>query len=266
MRRRRKFRGTWMPNIGTVQEDPTQAPTAGIDLDISIAGGAGGIVPVVAVTPLILDQPQEPDPFISDLPLSYFTANEYALRRIVGKCFVQTYGFTSTTSEVNLEANAPLVQVTAGFFVARAGDEQSTPDGALRPIGWSTQYLLSYNPDIPDTIREPWIWRRQWLIGNFPTVQMLWQNLTFNTLTVEPGLAWDVPTNNWVGRSVADGPHIDARTRRRVGNDDRLWFAAVAQNYPRRTSGGYDSPSVVRMHLDYRVFGAMRKARNRGAF
>jgi len=267
MRRRRRFKGTWLPNIGTVQAVPTRAPTAGREMAIAIPAGSNQ--PVGGVLPLLMDEPQEPDTFTPDVPLSYFAANEYAIRRIVGKCFITSYGDILTTSTANLNSSPPLILVTSGLFIARAGDEDISATNPDAPIGWSSEGLFSYNPDIPNTIREPWIWRRQWLIGNCVIAQQLWQNMTVSAGDLKPLMAFDLPVNNYIGRAVADGPHVDAKTRRRVGNDDRLWWAVFCQGYPRIGSSDTNSYTVdanIHARLDYRVFGALRKARNRGNF
>ena len=255
-----------MPNIGITQADQTIAPTAGREMELALTGGAtisGGVLPV------IFDAPQEPDQWVEQTnALSFITANEYAIRRIVGKCFCAVQGELKTTSTANLQAETPLVLVTSGLFIARAGDEEGAPDTNDLPIGWSSQGNVSYNPDIPNCIREPWIWRRQWILGNPVMTQMLWQNLTVfptGSNSIHDSLAWNMPHANWMLGSVADGPHFDAKTRRRVGNDDRLWWTVFAQPYP-RLLGGYTNTVQVHARIDLRVFGAMRKARQRGAF
>lgn len=229
---------------------------------------AGSNAPVGGVLPVLMDEPQEPDTFTPDVPMSYFAANEYSIRRIVGKCFVASRALFKTTSQGNLNSSSPLFLVTSGLFIARAGAEDISATNPDTPIGWATEGLYDYNPDIPNAIREPWIWRRQWIIGNSAISQQLWQNMTVDPVTSTPILAFDQPNNNWIGRAVADGPHIDAKTRRRVGNDDRLWWTVFAQNWPRDSDATNDFTENVDIdcHLDIRVFGALRKARNRGNF
>lgn len=266
MRRRRRFKGTWLPNIGIVNAIPTRAPTAGREMVVTIGAGSNEVVG--GVVPIIMDEPQEPDTFTPDIPLAYFTANEYSIRRIVGKCWIQARADWKATSTANLNSSSPCALVTSGLFVARAGTEDISATNPDVPIGWVAEGAFSYNPDIPNAIREPWIWRRQWVIGNPSITNQLWQNMTVDPGITRPMLAWDLPANNFIGRAVADGPHIDAKTRRRVGNDDRLWWCVFAQNFPRDTDATNDYTVDLNLdcHLDVRVFGALRKARNRGNF
>jgi len=261
MRRRRRFKGTWLPNIGIINAtNPLTAPTAGREMVIGIGGGS---TIVGGVLPLIFDAPQEPDAWVErETPLSYLAANEYTIRRIVGKCFVATAAAAFDPTTTNYNNNPPQVLVTSGLFIARAGDDDSTTDTNDLPIGWTSQGTLSYNPDIPDSIREPWIWRRQWILSNVAVKRAMWQDLTVLPPPASQ-IAFDSPSTNWELGSMADGPHLDAKTRRRIGNDDRLWWCVFAQPYPR---GGYTAEVDVYARLDYRVFGALRKARNRGNF
>lgn len=263
MRRRRRFKGTWLPNLGTVDTQASdEIITAGKDIELDIS--SVNLKPIVGVIPLTQDAPQENQIFTPDVPLVYFIGNGYALRRIVGKVFADfRTSVVPTTENMVAGGQPPAALVTCAFFVARAGDDDENQD--LPIDGLATDGLLrNYNPDTPDCIREPWIWRRQWILGNPLVKEFLDDNpatASFNTGLIA---AYYPPNTSSYG-SVSDGPHIDCRTRRRVSSDDRLWFAAVAQPYPRR-SAGYTIPSQVNIHLDYRLFGALRRDRNRGTF
>lgn len=264
-RRRRRPRGTWFPNIGVIDpDDVTKAPTAGIELVLSVTGGNSG--PTIGVVPLIFDAPQEPDTWVeSATPLDYLTGSEYFLKRVVGKVYAEfqsvDWGITGATA-VNLATPASLV--TAALFVARA-ESVNIGLGVDVPIGYPANYLASYNPDIPDAIREPWLWRRQWILGN-PGLAAAIQFGNAPVGTDPTRGASLYPWNTGGYGSVWDGPHLDARTRRRVGHDDRLWFVMTAQAYPRNPSGASNTTFAIKTHLDYRVFGSLRKARNRGVF
>ena len=65
--------------------------------------------------------------------------------------------------------------------------------------------------------------------------------------------------------SVADGPHVDAKTARRVTQDERLWLAVSTVMYPlqynQATQDGF-----VRFFFDYRILAGVRRAHNRGVF
>jgi len=231
---------------------------------LSVTGGNTG--PTIGVIPLIFDYPQEADQWLeATVPLNFIVGSEYFLRRLVGKVFCEfdsvDYGVTGATA-INLATPAALV--TCGFFIARAEDA-SGGIAADTPIGFPADYLESYNPDIPGCIREPWLWRRQWILGN----PGLAAAISFGNAPVgtDPtrSAAMYPPTTAGYG-SVWDGPHLDAKTKRRVGNDDRLWWALSAQPYPRNPLGVSNTTFAIKAHLDYRVFGMLRKARNRGTF
>jgi len=266
MRRRRKFKGLWLPNIGTVDVDGDNiAITAGREVEIAASGGE--TKPVVGVIPLTFDQPQEAQTLVDNVPLIYQLGNGYTLRRVVGKFYAQyTPGVTFTTTQGNTQGHTPpAVLLTAGLFVARAEDENIA---ANLPIGSLSgdSLIENYNPDTPNCIREPWLWRRKWILGN-PLMRQF-ADVNYSTLAtpINPDIASAYyPPNTGSYGSVWDGPHCDARTRRRVSSDDRLWLAVSLLAYPRR-SGGYTNPSQVNIHFDYRLFGALRRDRNRGVF
>lgn len=226
-------------------------------LDGAVGSAVGGVVP------LTWDAPQESDAFqdaIGSVGMATFMQNEYFIDRIVGKFFASPEGNFPTTGEA-----PPAVLLTAGLFIARAGDEQST-EGFNVPIGWgaTNESTLSYNPDIPDTIREPWIWRRQWILANPAVYQLIWSDLNIDRGAFgNAALSYPLSTAEGTSSSL-DGPHVDAKTKRRVRQDQRLWLTAWIQMYPRLTS--YSIPCNCRIHFDYRIHGQMRKPRNRGTF
>lgn len=245
-RKRRRTKYTWLPVIGTEFESTTPGTFInkwGRDFSLTASTeGTGAVVPLTADLPR--DQDITPD---AEGVLSDSVGQEWFLRRIVGKLSV-LWGINPGGD------TCYNIQVAAGFFVARSSD--ADPDF---PIGgsatWSNNLspsvFNSYSPQSNNTVREPWIWRRTWLLGN-PEIQ---------TDTNWP--AGLVPSHNLGFASSLDGPHIDAKTLRRITNDDRLWFAIGAQTWPLgETLGG----GSVRANLDIRLLGALRKARARGVF
>lgn len=249
MRRRRRARGTWFPTPGTEANDSILS--AGLSSAI-IVPATGAVV--TGVFPLTFDEPTEGGDVGLGTPLVSILGDEYFLRRIVGKF----NGYINPTGTVgsDIAQSTPAVLCTAGFFVARAGDFQ---DGNALPIGG--HLTRDYSPDQPNTIREPWIWRRQWLLAD-----------AFQAKEQARGGGWvsahqfaaALPFSTAEYGSVLDGPHIDAKTRRRVSSDDRLWFAVDCKNFP--LGAAFNIGVTFRFHLDYRIFGSLRKARNRGVF
>lgn len=258
--RRRRRRGTWFPNIGS-QIGESLENYQGRQFNIAPANG-GGIV--TGILPLTFDTPFEGDRVSTGVDsLSDLIGGEYTLLRIVGKLFARY------TNE-SLAAANPTGQacyLTCGFFVARANDE-AVGGGEDTPIGSATEAERrdNYSPLEVDTVREPWIWRRSWILGlqgrqpGFSNAVVPFQAVT------NPDLAsW--PSTTVAYGSVHDGGHIDSRVKRRIGNDDRLWFGISAANFPfgTTTTGGVNQ-TLITGALDYRIFGSLRKARGKSAF
>jgi len=254
MRKRHKPRVTWFPVLGQGSGEAVFPGDSSwgreVAVDIPVDGG-----PNLFVTPVIWDAPQEPDDVASGdtTPLVDFVGNEYLLKRIVGHCFV-SYALGLESNGSNFGA-----VVTAGFFVARAQDSKISPPGVDAPLGYSGVQAddnLNFSPDNVSTVREPWIWRRKWIISNENNVGQSNRSIGF-------------PAGNFAYGSMADGPRIDSKISRRIGNDDRLWFAIVARTWPTfntytfNDSGGAD---FIEVTLDARVLGTLRKARNRSTF
>jgi len=247
MRRRRRFKGTWFPHFGTEYgSGPEDVRDSSVLYDTLHLGGQDG-----AVHQTIALLPDEPTENFDDetRTLADTLGSEYALRRIVGKfiCAIST-----TTGEIPSNT----VQVGLGFFVSRVDpDLPGLPIGAhdagdVVTSASDVSLYEAYNPLALAATRQPWIWRRTWPIEAAGAV-------------ANPTLP---PSNVYFG-SVLDGPHIDAKTRRRVQHDERLFAVIGMEWFPTTAGGEADTGSLqIRYSLDLRFFGALRKARNRSAF
>lgn len=235
IRRRRRRKYTWFPILGTSQgtDVPARTTIESLAVDIDPTG-----LSLVGVKPVTYDVPQDNNLNFATqtTPLNDFIGDEYFIKRIVGKLFLQ-YLTTGT-----LPPNP--VCVTAGLFIARCDDSNLNA-----PVAFATESDL-YNPALTDTIREPWIWRRTWILGT--------QN------NVGTAGAW--PQSNAVEPSGLDGPHIDAKTARRVRQQERLFIAVAAQNYPVLTPTPVGVTEEVLAGFDLRILGSLRKSRNRDSF
>jgi len=262
-RRRRRVGGTWFPNVGT------QGPEGNDDDDdlgrwfLHTHTNATVQDSITSILDLTFDQPLEDEAVSSGTDrstLADIVGSEYILRRIVGKlfCFVDANDGTLASQFGAL--------VTCGFFVARAEDSTTEAAGISLPIGTETaaETRENYSPAAVSTVREPWIWRRRWLLGNAGRAQQ-------TGVASKSGLSF-FPTTNAGYASVMDGPHIDAKTVRRVSQDDRLWFAASSRILNPNFADPFNPPALggqserVNFHLDYRLFGRLVKASARGAF
>lgn len=258
MRRRRRFKGTWFPLYGTpLGPSEPGVEGQGINFNSIITQTDGSAATIVQQ--LTADEPLED---ASSYALTDIVGStEYALRRIVGKL---SLAWAELSGEGVVLGAPYIAKIAAGLLIARADDQDSRyPLGCPGVSFGSTgdpDAFNSFSPLALRTMREPWIWRRTWLLGNpvydggpTPAPYTNGRNLI-------------VPSSNlWCG-SVLDGPHIDAKTKRRCRQDERLFFAISAANWPFEDSPQVERSLVFSWDLDVRIFGALRRARNKGAF
>lgn len=229
MRRRTRTKYTWFPNIG-FQGAEAENDLSGFPFTLTVPKEAGtSNANIFELIPDFTDsQPGSPTDNLVD-----FVGNEYILKRIVGKCL----------ASVSQSGAGPAnIIFGCGFFVARADETApQVPVGA----GTQTEIKLNYGVLNNQNTREPWIWRRVWKFQNigFPVA-----NGTIGTFG---------------GGSVQDGPHIDARSARRVKQDERLFVCIQAANVD---DIDVITDTSIFGYLDYRVLGALRKARGKSAF
>lgn len=261
---RRRTRGTWFPTIGTPIDTEffPDETLSGRAFQITIA------TPNIttAITEVTFDAPQDGDSAASSIEtLTEIIGSEYILQRIVGKCFISRL---STISAGGRDEN-PAVLVGAGFFVARANDE-AVGGGTATPIGSATQAERrdNYSPIENDVIREPWIWRRTWILGNAARGNVSNPALggTAGTAPATIAEVGNYPATTATYGSVLDGPHIDSKVKRRVSQENRLWFVVSATTWPVNTAVFIGAPLLLNGYLDYRLFGSLRKAKNTSAF
>jgi len=250
MRKRRGPKVTWLPTFGNPFGEEGESFVTGLDSILEIPWGTAG-AGALGIYPLTVDQPNGEDE-ATQVSLADAIGSEWFLRRIVGKLFIQVFPPSEGTPWFSQ------AQIAAGFLVARAdhtdvnlptGTSDLTTGPAPGPDSWG-----NFSPLAIQAMREPWIWRRKWI-------------LSIN--------GWDAggvdgfpAINVNYGSSSLDGPHIDAKTRRRISNDDRLYFAIAAAAWPidRPLQEEGDWAMQMRFNLDYRIVGSLRKARNRGVF
>lgn len=258
-RKRRGNQGTWFPINGTVwntegsffydasstyQIDSIQVDKGNgtseivdpITQDYSAnAGTAGGL--------LIAEQPSLRD---------YVEGNDYILKRLVGNCLVVATGPNPQTPIFSPANQWTHVQVSAGFFVARAGDADVTlPDLTFDEI----DSLNGAN------IQNPWIWRRTWILSN-PANQFV-----YGTTPSLSTFAYSTYTN----AAFAQGSdhHFDTKSRRRIRREERLWFSlnAIGWDGNRAVVLGQETEQPgLKVNLDIRLFGKMVKGKNASTF
>lgn len=274
-KRRTKRKFTWFPVIGSAGPAETED-------DFNQLVGQFPVTPIgdtgVFINPLIPDVPMEGDEIDPSAPgqLVQSLGQEYYIERIVGKCMV---GVAAPADDPPTTIFPKQVLIGCGIFVARANDAD-VGGGANTPIGSATlpERQENYSPLGVDAIREPWMWRRVWILhtgrpeantnvalGPFGPSYHL-----FAATTVGLGGA---PKTNLQYGSVADGPHVDVKSVRRVGNDERLWFALAVRaldiefgGVPPNAINGGDGGGGVGLVFDYRVLGRLTRARGKSSF
>jgi len=263
VRRKRKTKYTWLPADG--QSITVDTTTINIT-PFSVSNQITNELPSVVFTNVLADFP-ETDVDTSAVSLADAIGSEYVLKRLVGKVFVEAlFRVDPGAATTFARQNTPTMLCTVGFFVAAAD-----PDDTGQPVGSAAQQFKRYNPISVDAIREPWIWRRSWLLnptGNIFTTSTSPIEITGldENTNQDLGLG-SFPPNNAAYGSVADGPHIDAKTARRIQLHERLWVSTSLVNMPEGTplAAGV-SFGAVQMTFELRALGALRRAHNRSSF
>lgn len=256
-KRRRKAKYIWLPVRFQPHPDvPDELPTTAINGSIVIEPDDSV---QLQLAPLLIDGTLEEsnlDPLatgnvtIADIVQS----NEYFIKRIVGRFFAgirQNPPLTSTRPSAAL--------LVAGMFVARA-------DGGndIVPATSSGGVFHNFDPAHPDTCREPWIWRRSWILGNYfgsPSP-------VSNSGSGEGTYSFFPQNNTQYQDGVNSGTIVDAKTARRVKSDERLFIAISARQWPPSEEGGTSpgTSTFIDFTWDFRALGQLRRARSRGVF
>lgn len=242
MRGRRKF--TWFPTLGSASAQGNPHVLSGRSFSVQVLPNNTGPVINTFILPVVPDAPlNEQDAAVGEGRLVQAIGNEWFLERIVGKLFLAQGLGVATAAAATL--------VGAGFFVARANDVNSG-GGIGTPVGSASvaERNENYSPIHDNVIREPWLWRRTWILGG-QAGSATFQGFTF------------APLFNGFYGSVSDGPHIDAKSVRRIGNDERLWLAVSTASLILSEA---QSDNLVTGYLDIRVLGALRKAKGKSTF
>lgn len=191
MVRRRSPRVIWLP------QDPTLSVggTSVYQQNQVITSGPPGSFGVIEF-PLVIDQVK--DPTLATTSLADIGSSGYRLRRVVGKIWARVNSIAESTPVS--------IVVTAGIIVRRTGE---TPNS----LAFLTGNASTLSPGEIQNTEDPWVWRRSWYLGNPLAVD-----------APATGTAW--PGQNFSGQygSTFDGPHVDQKTARLVGPEERLFL------------------------------------------
>lgn len=236
---RRKPRVVWLPpdrsnRLGIAPVNITTATQTGEGIIALAVGGPAGTTQTEVVA-VVTDA--APDVVIAGGlgTLADVAQAAYRLRRIVGKIHA---GMPQDPNQAAPQPTSCLL--TCGFIVLRVNEEDQLP---LQNPAQYDAMSFGNNPD-------PWIWRRTWHLIN------------------EPGVANSPPAalNNQFGfglvstshaGSVSDGPHVDAKTARVIGPEQRLFLVATTTSLG---DGEGQVEAIVTVLFDLRVLASMRSS------
>lgn len=250
--RRRKPRVVWLPqtNANTLSVGGTQNTDTVYNLDVFAIGGATGNSVCVEI-PLVLDAQTAVED--TGATLADIESSGYRLRRIVGKIWIQCAQSAPEDVVANQPANPHTIIVTAGIMVRHA----RTDTGASTAVGAGTA-IHEINPALILNTGDPWVWRRSWIVGDrFARGNVVPSN---PAVANSPPVPLDpVPTNNYseLAGGIADGPHVDQKTARIVGPEERL-FLDVSATVLGEAVVQPGAESTIAFFTDLRVLGSLR--------
>jgi len=243
MRRRTKPRVVWLPQTNRNSFGNNDTVFQSVVGNVSNSTGDKSQFEI----PLVLDSPPQfigssTDP--TTFSLADIESSGYRLRRIVGKVWCQI--FSDSGSWLRADTGPEQVIVTAGIMVRRANNVSGD------------SYAVESTADAVDPQRienagDPWVWRRSWLLSARVNQVATSQ---FTDLLEEGSI------NNWsngYGSGVADGPHVDQKTARIVGAEDRL-FLDITCSTLLEGLGGAEQTRQWQCVTDLRVLGSLKQS------
>lgn len=225
--RRRRPKVVWIPATNANSLDQANLRTGYQVFVLNLAGVIAG-AQVTGVIPLVLDG-QSDDPLAPATSLADLENSSYRLRRVVGKIFAAVHQQAGDSPTAAI--------VTAGLIVLRSDALSGLP---LAAVGnYSLAEIANWD--------DPWIWRRSWILAN---------RLATNAATQAFAVTAAGTTNFEIGGN-ADGPHVDQKTARVVGTEERLFLVVTASVIGSQTDP--QGPTMdISILTDLRVLGSMR--------
>lgn len=244
--RRRKPKVVWIPqtNANSIG-DATRVFQSGILSFDSVAPASGQLELPLAIDFSVGGRPLDPTSTLADVEDS-----GYRLRRIVGKIWL-IGSLSNPGGGGGAIGRCPAYIVTAGIIVRRI--DQNT-GGSLAVAATAASSFAAIDTQLIDNTADPWVWRRSWILGdpgagNNPFVST---DTNGDGVNETPGI-----TNfgsSYPG-GIAEGPHVDQKTARIVGPEERLFLDVAATPLIDGTTG---NTTAVLVLTDLRVLGSMR--------
>lgn len=239
--RRKKPRVVWLP--------PTNAFSTSTDLtggwslaSVVLAPTASGDPPGLIEVPIVQDGVQS-DPLGATSSLADIESSGYRLRRIVGKlyCFIGQ-SETAVTEQI--------WGVTAGFIIRR------TDPATGGSLAAAASVASSFDLIDPANIRnagDPWIWQRSWLLSNYLVDATVGNPVFSNELSLWEHAGGGANYGRLYPGGNSEGPHVDQKTARIVGPEERLFLNVSAT--PIITGATTSSLVII---YQFRVLASMR--------
>lgn len=192
---------------------------------------------VTKVVPLVLDKVPELALTAGVQSLADITQSGYRLRRVVGKI----WGSIRQDPQNGAGAIVPKSCIlTVGLIVLRINEEDSQP----------LQNAAQYDAAAYGNLSDPWIWRRSWCLINQPAMD--------NAAANSAARNFDGLTSTSKGGSALDGPHVDAKTARIIGPEERLFMVITTSALPDTDVQEPEASEAVTVLWDLRILGSMR--------
>lgn len=271
MRRRRKKRLSWFPVLGELFTDgDNQEATSYSTFRLQVNGANSQ--PSGLILPLTFDQGQESllenqasglagAPFMT---LADLMSSSWRVRRVVGKLHATFHIRASQTQDPGGSTPPFGVLFGAGLMV-REVDESGGTD------------LLKVSVMDRDDSTDPWIWRRTWILGQGVrfirnanagvqgATELPANSVAQTAAASDEAVAWaHFPNTNCdYGGAGLDGPHVDAKTNRLIGPEQRLFLHLEARRLPIQAPPIFDDNSDIIGVFDFRLLGGLERATNR---
>lgn len=218
--RRRKPKVVWLPTTNTFSVDSANSScwsfaSVSITGADALTGGAGGKIEV----PVVMDGTAS-DPLGATSSLADIENSGYRLRRIVGK----VYCFMGQTLTATI--NEDIWGVSAGFIIRRV---DPATGGSNAVAASAAAGFDQIDPANIDNSMDPWIWKRDWLLSNY-TVDNSAVPVPVDGrfASVWAHAAGGANYGRLYPGGNAEGPHVDQKTARIVGPEERLFLDVSA--------------------------------------
>jgi len=237
---KRKAKVVWLPQdlnnrLGAAPVAATIG-TQSATLIATLTAPPLGATPFHTEFPIVKDFAGGPSGNVGDAnaTLADLEQSGYRLRRIVGKL-----GLSCLQGAAQAAGDGSIFHITCGFIIRRV-NEAGQSAMSLSSLGG-----VDISPATLDNTMDPWIWRRSWDIAD----------RSASALGLDPNVDAFRPSNYLYGGGVLDGPHVDAKTARIVGPEERLFLSVTVEGINGSSQG---APGAILILGDLRILGSMK--------